>query len=339
MAAVAMAANDSANDKVMPEQTITTAIPAGPATANTRHEKPTQTAGDHDGYARKSGKRRLLPRLVLVVLLASLLLIQLIESRYYENGYLQETLTSLTSYIDRGLEAIKGLPIIRGLSDTSTAPDKGMPADATMTPESATNTHPVDEIVATQKADAPRLDEPVTTVFPTGESGDVYTETTTTASPGESSGAAESGLTDANPGFSSIEAELAANYLPVERLGNGHLLINLSSTGMFEFDITRLSLSARAALTRLSEILGRHDGIGVHIVGHTDSTGHPQYNLRLSESRAKAVAEYLMTMGLPTDHIQSEGRGDLETRHEEATENQPELRRRVEIYLRPFTQE
>ena len=70
------------------------------------------------------------------------------------------------------------------------------------------------------------------------------------------------------------------------------------------------------------------------VVGHTDSSGSAEYNLHLSELRAKVVADYLVGLGLPEEHIWSKGRGDRDTRLEEATQKQPELKRRIEIYPR-----
>ena len=137
------------------------------------------------------------------------------------------------------------------------------------------------------------------------------------------------------PVFSDIKAELAASGLRVEHRDDGSLKINLSSVGMFEFDSTRLSDSAGAELARIAGVLNRHAGAHVDVVGHTDSSGEPAYNVYLSQLRAEAVANYLIRMGLPEDRIQSEGRGDQDTRHEEATRDNPDLGRRVEIYIRP----
>jgi outer membrane protein OmpA-like peptidoglycan-associated protein len=79
-----------------------------------------------------------------------------------------------------------------------------------------------------------------------------------------------------------------------------------------------------------------HDNMIVQAVGHTDSSGSAENNLYLSELRAKVVADYLIGLGLPEERTRSEGRGDRDTRLEEATGDQPELKRRVEIYLRPL---
>jgi outer membrane protein OmpA-like peptidoglycan-associated protein len=131
-----------------------------------------------------------------------------------------------------------------------------------------------------------------------------------------------------------IQAELSGSGLQVERLADDRLKVNLNNVGMFEFNSTRLSASADEALTELAGILEKHDGIHIDVIGHTDSSGEPDYNVYLSQLRAKAVEDHLVRMGLPEESVRSEGRGDRDTRFETATQDNPELRRRVEIYIR-----
>jgi OOP family OmpA-OmpF porin len=48
----------------------------------------------------------------------------------------------------------------------------------------------------------------------------------------------------------------------------------------------------------------------VVIVGHTDSLGSPEYNERLSVTRANAVRDYMVSRGVPASVIRTEGRGE-----------------------------
>ncbi|MDR3086691.1 MAG: OmpA family protein, partial [Azoarcus sp.] len=45
------------------------------------------------------------------------------------------------------------------------------------------------------------------------------------------------------------------------------------------------------------------------VVGHTDRLGSPAYNQRLSERRAAAVKSYLVSKGIDTSRIYTEGKG------------------------------
>jgi outer membrane protein OmpA-like peptidoglycan-associated protein len=132
-----------------------------------------------------------------------------------------------------------------------------------------------------------------------------------------------------------VQQALDQNGLLVERIDDTTLKVNLSSDGMFEFGSALIKPDATPALQKLSDVMNRHERTLARVVGHTDSSGAADYNLYLSERRASAVADYLTGLGLPGERIQSEGRGDRDTRLEETSAGQPQQRRRVEIYLRP----
>jgi len=136
--------------------------------------------------------------------------------------------------------------------------------------------------------------------------------------------------------LSSLESDLTENGLQVERLEDDRLKVNLNNAGLFEFNSTELSETSSTELKRLADILRKHDDARIRVVGHTDSSGDPRFNLALSQVRAKVVADYLTDQGLSSDHIRSEGRGDRDTRNEAATRDRPDLRRRIEIYLSPL---
>jgi type II secretory pathway predicted ATPase ExeA/outer membrane protein OmpA-like peptidoglycan-associated protein len=138
------------------------------------------------------------------------------------------------------------------------------------------------------------------------------------------------------PSLSRLEADLAGNGLVVESLKDGSLKINLSNEELFDLNSTEISANARTVLEKLAGILSKHDKNPIHIVGHTDSSGEAGFNLALSQVRAKAVADYLVTQGLQGERIWSEGRGDRDTRLEAPTRNRPDLRRRVDVYIRPI---
>lgn len=70
------------------------------------------------------------------------------------------------------------------------------------------------------------------------------------------------------------------------------------------------------------------------ITGHTDSIGSEVYNQRLSEQRAKSVAEYLVKAGVPKGSIQRvEGAGETKPVADNATEAGRFQNRRVEINI------
>ena len=151
--------------------------------------------------------------------------------------------------------------------------------------------------------------------------------------------ATEAGQPGKRTSLADIEAELAATDLQVERMNNDSLKLSLSGDNVFEFNSASINDSTGSVLARLAGVLTARDNVRVSVIGHTDSSGEPDYNVYLSQLRAKAVVDYLVEQGLPEERTQSEGRGDRDTQFEESTRDQPELRRRVEIYISPLPEE
>jgi outer membrane protein OmpA-like peptidoglycan-associated protein len=83
----------------------------------------------------------------------------------------------------------------------------------------------------------------------------------------------------------------------------------------FEFNSAVLQTDARITLDNLGKALTdpRLAGYSFLIGGHTDAKGSQSYNKVLSERRAKAVREYLMTnFSIPANRLKAEGFGSLQ---------------------------
>lgn len=70
-----------------------------------------------------------------------------------------------------------------------------------------------------------------------------------------------------------------------------HAPVSISGDVLFEFDSSALTVAGRTALDRLAANIT--PGSTVTVVGHTDRIGTAQYNLKLSQQRAGAVADFL----------------------------------------------
>lgn len=73
-------------------------------------------------------------------------------------------------------------------------------------------------------------------------------------------------------------------------------------TVYFNFDSSKLSDAARAALAKNADLLKKTPS-KVRIEGNCDERGSDEYNLALGEKRAKEAADYLITMGIPAQQI------------------------------------
>ena len=112
------------------------------------------------------------------------------------------------------------------------------------------------------------------------------------------------------------------------------MIVNLSDV-LFDFNQATLKPGAREKLSKLAGILLAYPGAyHMQIEGHTDSVGSSDYNQKLSENRAEAVHDYLLSVALPADRMMAvRGFGKIRP---VATNDTPEGRqtnRRVEIVI------
>jgi outer membrane protein OmpA-like peptidoglycan-associated protein len=73
--------------------------------------------------------------------------------------------------------------------------------------------------------------------------------------------------------------------------------ISLSGDVLFDFDRDQLRSDAQRSLAELAVLVVRTQPHGLRIVGYTDSIGTPQYNLDLSDRRARNVERWLLEYG------------------------------------------
>lgn len=100
----------------------------------------------------------------------------------------------------------------------------------------------------------------------------------------------------------------------------------------FEFGSDKLTEDAKLVLLELGAAIGSQDLAAYNflIAGHTDAVGSAEYNLLLSERRARAVREYLTTaMNVSPARLQDVGWG--EARPLDSIDPEGDVNRRVEI--------
>jgi OmpA-OmpF porin, OOP family len=115
--------------------------------------------------------------------------------------------------------------------------------------------------------------------------------------------------------------------------------IELSMSVVFPHNrATRADIRApgRAELRRFSSrIKSLPKSATIMIVGHADLTGHSDYNLRLSEQRARSVARELETLGVPPARIKLAAEGSAEPLVQCAVDDKVAERRRYLACLEP----
>jgi peptidoglycan-associated lipoprotein len=71
----------------------------------------------------------------------------------------------------------------------------------------------------------------------------------------------------------------------------------------FDFNKSDLRTDAREALTRTAEFLRSYPQVRVTIEGHCDDRGSTEYNIGLGERRAQAAKNYLISLGITADRM------------------------------------
>lgn len=102
----------------------------------------------------------------------------------------------------------------------------------------------------------------------------------------------------------------------------------------FAFDSAELTAETLPTVRRLGEALNSEElkTSCIRIEGHTDSKGTEEYNLALSQRRARSVVQYLVKhMGVAEDRLIIEGRGETEPVADNETEAGRQRNRRVQV--------
>ncbi|MCU4653321.1 OmpA family protein [Roseibacterium sp. SDUM158016] len=131
-----------------------------------------------------------------------------------------------------------------------------------------------------------------------------------------------------------LRASLANDQIVIRNTGE-ELVVTMPEGILFDFDSAAIRASLQSDLRALARNLQAYPDTTVDVIGHTDSSGSPEYNMDLSSRRASAVAGVLLEAGVAPFRVRSFGRGEEEP---VATNLTPEGRaqnRRVEVIIRP----
>jgi outer membrane protein OmpA-like peptidoglycan-associated protein len=110
------------------------------------------------------------------------------------------------------------------------------------------------------------------------------------------------------------------------------LIVNISDV-LFDFNQYTLKPGAREKLAKVSGILLAYPGLKIQLEGHTDSIGTDDYNMKLSQQRADAVMQYLVTQGVPDAGLTSVGLGKAGPVASNDTDAGRQQNRRVEMVV------
>ncbi|MBN1499085.1 MAG: OmpA family protein [Spirochaetes bacterium] len=129
--------------------------------------------------------------------------------------------------------------------------------------------------------------------------------------------------------------KLANSQIPVDILvivTDRGLKIKISNI-QFAFGSAKIIGNGSTILKRVAQILQKYEGYNIIVEGHTDDIGKEDYNLKLSEERARAVTEFLIQKGIARERLTYMGMGETSPFLENVDEESRRKNRRVEFLL------
>lgn len=101
--------------------------------------------------------------------------------------------------------------------------------------------------------------------------------------------------------------ELSLISLPSYEVGTSVVLEKV----IFEPNMTHINDTNRPQLDELVIMLNNYQDMKIEVHGYTDKSGIPEKNLIISQNRAKAVYDYLISKGISEDRLSYKGFGDV----------------------------
>jgi outer membrane protein OmpA-like peptidoglycan-associated protein len=136
----------------------------------------------------------------------------------------------------------------------------------------------------------------------------------------------ENFIVEESMGYREVRKDIGLNRY---KAGTTIILRNI----FFDFDKATLRPESKVELERVYTILTENPRMKVRIAGHTDNIGSDEYNQRLSEARAKAVYEYLISRGISADRLSYIGYGESRPIDTNETSEGRQNNRRVELEI------
>ena len=100
----------------------------------------------------------------------------------------------------------------------------------------------------------------------------------------------------------------------------------------FAYDKSDLLPESKPELLRVATIMNKNK-LKIEISGHTDNIGSAAYNIKLSESRAKSVVDYLIKKGIDTGRLEFKGYGFEQPIASNDTDEGRQMNRRTEFKI------
>ncbi|MFL9843226.1 OmpA family protein [Flavobacterium rhizosphaerae] len=128
--------------------------------------------------------------------------------------------------------------------------------------------------------------------------------------------------------------EVTVVLQPVENIiVDGKVMLN---NIYFEYNQSFITAEAAKELDKLVQAMKSRPRMVINIKAHTDTRGSEEYNLKLSDDRARATMQYVLSKGISKERISSKGYGETEPLidcGENCTDEEHAKNRRIEFII------
>ena len=136
-----------------------------------------------------------------------------------------------------------------------------------------------------------------------------------------------------------LKDQTAGSGIDVSETDGGQaILVNLPDGVTFATGSYSINPAFQTSLDRVAASLQQYPNSLVDVYGYTDTVGSATSNQRLSEQRAQAVANYLISRGVSSSRIRWTGFGETSLKVQTGDNVNEPMNRRVEIKIIPVTQ-
>ena len=132
-----------------------------------------------------------------------------------------------------------------------------------------------------------------------------------------------------------LRAQMRDSGVTVTRKGED-IILNMPGNITFRTGSADLNAQFFKVLDGVAQVAKKYDKTIIEIAGHTDNVGDANFNKQLSQRRASAVAQYLMSKGVSEQRIMTAGGGEEHPIASNSTEQGRAANRRVEVTLAPL---
>ncbi|QDM41179.1 MULTISPECIES: OmpA family protein [Bacteria] len=136
-----------------------------------------------------------------------------------------------------------------------------------------------------------------------------------------------------------LKDQTAGSGIDVNEVDGGQaILVNLPEGVTFTTGSYQINSGFQTLLDRVAASLQQYPNSLVDVYGYTDTVGSATSNQRLSEQRAQAVANYLISRGVSSSRIRWLGFGETNLKVQTGDNVNEPANRRVEVKIIPISQ-